>query len=102
MAVPAVPRPVFVLVASPPRASWHDVWITRDGSRPEDLPAGAMVGTASLRRQGQILALCPQLEVKTVRGNVQTRLGRLDEGDRKSVVQGKRGGVGRGGGSEKH
>ncbi|HLS06004.1 MAG TPA: hydroxymethylbilane synthase [Wenzhouxiangella sp.] len=78
--VPAVPQPDFELVAYPPRASWHDVWITRDGSRPEDLPAGAMVGTASLRRQGQILALCPQLEVKTVRGNVQTRLGRLDEG----------------------
>src|SRR5699024_12570127 len=72
--------PYFDLVATPPRPAGHDVWLARDRNRTDDLPAGAMVGTASLRRQGQILALCPQLELKTVRGNVEPRLGRLDEG----------------------
>jgi hydroxymethylbilane synthase len=46
----------------------------------EDLPAGAAVGTASLRRQALLLAARPDLDVRTVRGNVDTRLRRLGEG----------------------
>jgi len=78
--VPAEPSEQFDLAAFLPRADWRDWWITRDGSRPEDLPAGAKVGTASLRRQSQLLARCPHLDVVTVRGNVQTRLAKLDDG----------------------
>ena len=44
------------------------------------MPSGAVIGTASLRRQSQILALRPDLEVITFRGTVQTRLRKLDEG----------------------
>jgi hydroxymethylbilane synthase len=51
-----------------------------------DLPAGARVGTASLRRQCQIRAACPALEVITLRGNVNTRLAKLDAGEFDAIV----------------
>jgi len=84
--VPAQSPPEFELAAWLPRADWRDCWITRDGGRPEDLPDGARVGTASLRRQGQILARCPGLAVVPVRGNVQTRLARLDSGEVDALI----------------
>ncbi|NBB92381.1 MAG: hydroxymethylbilane synthase [Gammaproteobacteria bacterium] len=79
--VPAESPAEFELAAWLPRADWRDRWITRDGVRPQDLPAGARVGTASLRRQSQLLAMCPQLHVVPVRGSVQTRLDKLDAGE---------------------
>lgn len=84
--VPAEPSADFDLAAYLPRADWRDWWITRDGSSPEDLPAGSRVGTASLRRQSQLLARCPGLEVVTVRGNVQTRLAKLDSGEVDALI----------------
>jgi hydroxymethylbilane synthase len=52
----------------------------------DELPEGATVGTASLRRRAALLALRPDLEVRELRGNVDTRLGRLDEGDFDAIV----------------
>ena len=51
-----------------------------------DLPRGARVGTSSLRRQAQLLAARPDLRVQTLRGNVDTRLRRLDGGDLDAIV----------------
>jgi hydroxymethylbilane synthase len=51
-----------------------------------DLPQGARVGTSSLRRQAQLLAARPDLRIQTLRGNVDTRLRRLDEGDLDAIV----------------
>lgn len=60
----------------------RDVLLTRDGtSRIEDLPEGAILGTASVRRQAQALALRPDLKVVLLRGNVDTRLGKLRSGE---------------------
>ncbi|MFW6413528.1 MAG: hydroxymethylbilane synthase [Oceanicaulis sp.] len=60
----------------------RDVLLTRDGtSRIEDLPHGAVLGTASIRRQAQALALRPDLKVVLLRGNVDTRLGKLRSGE---------------------
>lgn len=84
--VPAQSPPEFELAAWLPRANWRDCWITRDGRSPEELAPGERVGTASLRRQSQILARCPGLEVVPVRGNVQTRLARLDRGDVDALI----------------
>ncbi len=84
--VPAKSPPEFELAAWLPRANWRDCWITRDGRSPEELAPGERVGTASLRRQSQILARCPELEVIPVRGNVQTRLARLDSGDVDALI----------------
>ena len=59
----------------------RDVLLTRDGvSRIEDLPPGAVLGTASIRRQAQALALRPDLRVVLLRGNVDTRLAKLRDG----------------------
>jgi hydroxymethylbilane synthase len=57
-----------------------DVLISRSGRVLEELPPGAVVGTSSLRRTAQLLAYRPDLEVVPVRGNVLTRLRKLDEG----------------------
>jgi hydroxymethylbilane synthase len=51
-----------------------------------DLPPGSVVGTSSLRRQSQLLALRPDLKVADLRGNVGTRLGKLDEGQYDAIM----------------
>jgi hydroxymethylbilane synthase len=63
------------------RADPRDALVTTSGiARLEDLPHGAVVGTSSLRRQAQIRALRPDLDIESLRGNVDTRLRKLDTG----------------------
>jgi len=62
------------------REDTRDGFISHSGQKLSEMPSGAVIGTASLRRQAQILALRPDLEVITFRGTVQTRLRKLDEG----------------------
>ncbi|SKA06379.1 hydroxymethylbilane synthase [Consotaella salsifontis] len=64
-----------------PREDVRDAFIGRTAPTLDALPAGAVVGTASLRRQALVKRLRPDLEVKTFRGNVQTRLRKLEEGE---------------------
>ncbi|MBB6254039.1 hydroxymethylbilane synthase [Nitrospirillum iridis] len=64
-----------------PREDPRDAWFSRSGADLMDLPADAVVGTASLRRQAQILARRPDLKVVPLRGNVQTRMRKLAEGE---------------------
>ena len=71
----------FEIVAILERADPRDAWISRDGLGLDDLPAGAKVGTASLRRRAQVLARRPDLEVVPFRGNVGTRLKKLGAGE---------------------
>jgi hydroxymethylbilane synthase len=61
------------------RDSPYDVIITRDGSTLESLPAGAVVGTSSLRRKAQLLRYRRDLQIKPLRGNLDTRLRKLRE-----------------------
>ncbi len=63
-----------------PREDVRDVFISNKAKTLADLPKGAVVGSASLRRQAQIKAKYPHLEVVTFRGNVQSRLRKLEEG----------------------
>src|SRR6266481_4130623 len=67
----------LVLAALPPREDPRDAVV---GRRLADLPAGAKVGTSSLRRSAQLRRLRPDLAIESVRGNVDTRLRKLDEG----------------------
>ncbi len=69
----------IVLAAVPERESPLDVFISRDGTRFEDLPPGAKIGTGSLRRQAQILHRRPDLQVVPLRGNVETRVRKMHE-----------------------
>ena len=64
-----------------PRADARDAWFSASGLGLDALPAGAVVGTASLRRQAQVLARRPDLRVVPLRGNVGTRLGKLAAGE---------------------
>jgi hydroxymethylbilane synthase len=75
----------LTLAAVPPREDPHDAWIGA-GSSLEDVPEGARVGTASLRRQAQLLAARPDLEVGELHGNVDTRLRKLAEGELDAIV----------------
>jgi len=71
-----------VLPCTLPREQTNDAFIHKDGSvkRIEDLPDHSVIGTASLRRQAQIMAKNPTLKCVNFRGNVQTRLRKLDDG----------------------
>ncbi|WP_366658146.1 hydroxymethylbilane synthase [Fodinicurvata sp. EGI_FJ10296] len=79
--VPTLLPDNMVLAALLPREDPRDVWFARGGETLSSLPAGSMVGTASLRRQAQVLALRPDLRVSVLRGNVATRLAKLERGE---------------------
>lgn len=64
----------------------RDVLISKEGKRLESLPSGAIVGTDSVRRATQILALRPDVRIESVRGNVPTRVAKLDEGSYDAIV----------------
>jgi hydroxymethylbilane synthase len=68
------------------RADARDALLMGSAGGLEDLPRGARVGTSSLRRQAQLLAARSDLKVETLRGNVDTRLRRLDAGDMDAIV----------------
>ena len=63
-----------------------DLFLSVDYDSLENLPAGAVVGTSSLRRQAQVLAQRPDLEVVSLRGNVDTRLRKLTEGQFAAII----------------
>ncbi|RMG88639.1 MAG: hydroxymethylbilane synthase, partial [Candidatus Dadabacteria bacterium] len=64
----------------------RDAWFCRSGASFRDLPAGSRVGTSSLRRQAQLRAVRPDLSFENLRGNVDTRLRKLDEGQYDAIV----------------
>ncbi|AOB27443.1 hydroxymethylbilane synthase [Bordetella bronchiseptica] len=68
------------------RADPRDAFVSNDYGSLADLPHGAVVGTSSLRRESQIRARYPHLAVKPLRGNLDTRLGKLDNGDYAAIV----------------
>src|SRR3984957_19145869 len=68
------------------RADARDALIAKTALLLVDLPRGARVGTSSLRRQAQLLAARPDLKIEALRGNVDTRLRRLDAGDMDAIV----------------
>ena len=76
----------LMIAAVLPRADARDALITRGPPRLEDLPQGARLGTSSLRRQAQLLAARPDLRIEALRGNVDTRLRRLDNGELDAIV----------------
>ncbi|ARK31620.1 hydroxymethylbilane synthase [Halalkalibacter krulwichiae] len=77
--VPSVLQENFTLAAVTEREDPRDALISNNHVKLADLPAGSVVGTSSLRRSAQLLAERPDLEVKWIRGNVETRLRKLKE-----------------------
>lgn len=76
----------LILAAVPEREDPRDVLVTRDGTPLAALPAGSRVGTSSLRRRALCLALRPDLAVEDLRGNVDTRLRKLEAGDLDAIL----------------
>ena len=74
------------LVAICEREDPTDAFVSNDYDKVDALPHGAVVGTASLRREAQLRAYRPDLEIRTLRGNVNTRLAKLDAGDYQAIV----------------
>ena len=85
--VPAEVPAEFEIAAVLERADARDALVASHGiTRLEDLPPGARVGTSSLRRQAQLCAARPDLRIEMLRGNVDTRLRRLDAGDLDAIL----------------
>ncbi len=84
--VPAQLDPQFVLAAMLQRADCADAFVSNDCATLDALPQGARVGTSSLRRTAQLRARRPDLEIADLRGNVGTRLAKLDRGDYAAII----------------
>ncbi|ROP72758.1 hydroxymethylbilane synthase [Curtobacterium sp. PhB115] len=77
--LPTAPYPGLTIAAVPKRADARDVLVARNGATVDSLPEGAKVGTGSPRRVAQLKAKRPDLDVIDIRGNIDTRLGRVDD-----------------------
>ncbi len=84
--LPAELSPGLTIAALLARADPRDALLCRRGAAIADLPTGARLGTSSLRRQAQLLATRPDLRIEPLRGNVDTRLRRLEGGDLDAIV----------------
>jgi hydroxymethylbilane synthase len=76
----------LVIGATPRRADPSDALISRDGVPLSELAPGAVVGTGSPRRSAQVLALRPDLHIKDIRGNIDTRIRKLETGEYDAIV----------------
>jgi hydroxymethylbilane synthase len=79
------------ITASPKREPVNDVLIARQAQGLDELPEGAVLGTSSLRRRAQALNARPDLEVKDLRGNVDTRIRKVTEGQYDAIIMAKAG-----------
>lgn len=84
--LPTAPSPEVALAAVPRRADPRDALVARDGATLAELPSGARIGTGSPRRAAQLRALGYGLEVVPIRGNVDTRIGKVASGEFDGVV----------------
>ena len=84
--VPMDMPPGFVLAAVLEREDPRDAWVSARHASPAELPDGAVIGTSSLRRQVQLMARWPRLRIEPLRGNLDTRLRKLDEGQYDGIV----------------
>ena len=76
----------FAMAATGEREDARDAFVSSTFDSLENLPHGSIVGTSSLRRQSQLQARLPHLKIESLRGNVQTRLRKLDEGQYAAII----------------
>ena len=84
--VPAEMPEGFCLAAMLERASHADALVSPNGEQLADLAQGALIGSSSLRRQAQLKMMRPDLRIEPLRGNVNTRLAKLDNGDYDAII----------------
>jgi hydroxymethylbilane synthase len=76
----------LVIAAVPVREDPRDALVSRGGKPLRELPAGAVLGTSSPRREAQVRAMRPDLEIRLIRGNVDTRLAKVEGGDYDATI----------------
>ncbi len=76
----------FCLATTMTRANHRDALVTEGGKQLDDLPQNARIGSSSLRRQAQLKMLRPDLRIEPLRGNVNTRLAKLENGDYDAII----------------
>ena len=84
--VPMVLPAQFAIATFGRREDPHDAFVSNRHASIESMPAGALVGTSSLRRESQLRHAFPQLRFRALRGNVNTRLAKLDAGDYDAII----------------
>ncbi|PQP45811.1 hydroxymethylbilane synthase [Mycolicibacterium austroafricanum] len=84
--LPTAPDPRFLIAATPVREDARDALVARDGLVLGELPAGSVIGTSSPRRAAQLRALGLGLEIRPLRGNLDTRLNRVSSGELDAIV----------------
>jgi hydroxymethylbilane synthase len=84
--LPTAADPRFVIAAIPPREDSRDALVARDGLVLGELPVGSVIGTSSVRRAAQLRALGLGLEIRPLRGNLDSRLNRVSNGDLDGIV----------------
>jgi hydroxymethylbilane synthase len=84
--LPTEPTPGLCLAAVPPRAAVGDALLSREGQTFDQLPQGAVIGTGSSRRRAQLWHRRPDLELRDLRGNVDTRLRKLHDGEFDAII----------------
>jgi hydroxymethylbilane synthase len=89
--MPALLPPGLVIAAYPAREDPRDALLSPSAGAIEDLPRGARVGTSSLRRRVLLLSRRPDLAVEPIRGNVETRLGKLESGQYDALIMAQAG-----------
>lgn len=84
--MPAMLPEGLIISAVPVREDHRDAFISKSGKTLMELPEGAVVGTSSLRRSAQLLAARPDLNIKWIRGNIETRLRKMREEDYDAII----------------
>ncbi len=84
--LPTEDSPGLMVGVIPQRADAGDVLICPAGKTLEELPSGAVIGTSSIRRQAQLIAQRPDLQIKSIRGNVDTRIRKAVEGQYDAII----------------
>jgi hydroxymethylbilane synthase len=84
--MPSEMPPGLMISSIPAREDHRDAFISKNNTALQDLPGGAIIGTSSLRRAAQMLAERPDVHIKWIRGNIETRLRKLNEEDYDAII----------------
>jgi hydroxymethylbilane synthase len=84
--MPQISPPGLINACFPAREDNRDVLVSKNNMSFSEMPKGSVIGTSSLRRKSAVLELYPEMEIKPIRGNIHTRLNKLDSGEYDGIV----------------
>ena len=84
--MPQVSPKGLINACFPIREDNRDILVSKNNTVFSEMPAGSVIGTSSLRRKSAVMELYPDMEIKPIRGNIHTRLGKLDSGEYDGII----------------